>query len=161
MKQNMIAPCGMNCSLCFSYQITKYELNKKGFKRKTCDGCLPRSKNCLHMGDRCQLLKNGKVRFCFECPEYPCKRLKNLDKRYRLKYHMSMIENLESISKLGVKAFIKSETPKWSCPKCGEMICCHNGLCLSCDWEILKIDRKYRWNEELTSENKTKKLDNE
>ena len=74
---------------------------------------------------------------------------------------MSMIENLESISKLGVKAFIKSETPKWSCPKCGEMICCHNGLCLSCDWVILKIDRKYRWNEELTSENKTKKLDNE
>ncbi|WKY43124.1 DUF3795 domain-containing protein [Eubacteriaceae bacterium ES2] len=161
MKENMIAPCGMNCSLCISHQIKKYDLNKKGFKRKTCDGCITRGENCLHMGDRCQLLKSGKVRFCFECPEYPCKSLKNLDKRYRLKYHMSMIENLESIRKSGIEAFLKNETEKWACPKCGKMICCHNGLCLSCDVEILKKNRKYRWNEELTSKNETAKLDNE
>ncbi len=33
------------------------------------------------------LLGEGKLRFCFECESYPCKRLKALDKRYRTKYH--------------------------------------------------------------------------
>ena len=95
MKEKLIAPCGMNCALCMAYIGKKIDINKKGFKRMYCEGCIPRGKNCLHMAKSCELLKNGEVRFCFECENYPCKRLKALDKRYRTKYHLSMIENLE------------------------------------------------------------------
>lgn len=148
MEDNLIAPCGMNCSLCVAYQMKKGDLKKQGFNRKYCPGCIPRGENCTHMGDRCELLKNGRVRFCYECGDFPCKRLKGLDKRYRTKYHMSMIKNLQALQKNGMVAFLESEKKQWACPKCGEPICCHNGLCLHCDLEILRENRRYRWNEE-------------
>ncbi len=74
--------------------------------------------------------------------------MKTLDKRYRTKYHMSMIENLEFIRDNSVELFLKEEEIKWLCNECGGVICCHNGLCLNCDLETLRKNKKYRWKEE-------------
>src|SRR5690606_40228259 len=54
--------------------------------------------------------------------DYPCKRLKSLDKRYRTKYHMSMIENMDAIQEIGMPAFLVSQEEKWRCPTCGGTI---------------------------------------
>ena len=148
MKEELIAPCGMNCSLCIAYQFMKKDLNKQGFHRKYCPGCIPRGKNCTHMGDQCELLGKGSVRFCFACEAFPCQRLKRLDKRYHTKYHMSMIENLKYIKEHGMESYLGKEEKKWRCPECGEAICCHNGLCLHCNLDKLLQNKKYRWNEE-------------
>jgi GNAT superfamily N-acetyltransferase len=148
MCEQLIAPCGMNCSLCIAYQAQKYDLDKQGFRRKYCPGCLPRGKNCMHMKDSCNKVGNGLIRFCYMCADFPCKRLKALDKRYRTKYHMSMIKNLRLISEKGMKAFLESEAAQWRCSKCGAVICCHNGLCLKCDLDKLRLNRKYRWGEQ-------------
>lgn len=148
MEEQLIAPCGMNCSLCISYQSMKNDLKRQGFHKKYCPGCIPRGENCIHMGDQCELLAKGKIRFCYECEIFPCKRLKTLDKRYRTKYHMSMIENLEFIRDNSVELFLKEEEIKWLCNECGGIICCHNGLCLNCDLETLRKNKKYRWKEE-------------
>lgn len=148
MEEILIAPCGMNCSLCIAYQAKLYDLDKQGFRRKYCPGCLPRGENCTHMRDHCDLVGKGQVRFCFECGDFPCKRLKNLDKRYRTKYHLSMIENLNCIKEQGIETYLAKEKTRWRCPECGEIICCHNGLCLNCDLEKLRRNRKYRWNEQ-------------
>lgn len=145
--EDLIAPCGMNCSLCRSYQSMLYDLIKQGMRYKYCPGCLPRGENCLHMGDQCELLAKGLVRFCFECEAFPCKRLKGLDKRYRTKYHMSMIENLVFIQESGIDKFLEKENEAWECPKCGGLICCHNGLCMQCNLDVLRENKKYRWNE--------------
>ncbi len=147
MEEKLIAPCGMNCGLCVSYLAMKYDLNKRGFKRVYCKGCLPRGKNCLYMGDRCDLLGEGLVRFCYECEKFPCSRLKDLDKRYCARYHMSMIENLKFIKEHGIESFLEKEEEKWRCPECGEVICCHNGFCLNCDLDKLRKNKKYRWDE--------------
>lgn len=144
MNEEMIASCGMNCALCVAYQFFKGDLNKAGFKRKYCPGCIPRQKNCLYMKNKCDLLGEGKVRFCFECAQFPCARLKGLDKRYRLKYNMSMIENLKMIQSQGMKAFLGEQVRLWQCPDCGGLKCAHNGLCLNCDLEKLIHNRKYR-----------------
>ncbi len=142
MNEDMIAPCGMNCALCGAYQFFQRDLNKRGFRRKYCPGCIPRNQNCLHMKDRCALLKDGKVRFCFECADFPCKTLKRLDKRYRTKYNMSMIENLRAIESRGMASFLNEQQEKWRCDTCGGLKCCHNGLCLDCDFEEMVKDRK-------------------
>ncbi len=147
MEEILIAPCGMNCNLCVSYMAMKNDLKKKGFSRKYCPGCLPRDKNCAFMKKHCDLLGNGHIRFCYECPDYPCGRLKSLDERYRTKYHMSMLENLDFIKAHGIEQFLEKETVKWSCPECGGVICCHNGLCLSCSLDKLRQNKKYRWGE--------------
>jgi len=62
MEEKLIAPCGMNCGLCISFLAMKNELNKQGFKKKCCPGCLPRGKNCTFMKDHCELLGKGLVR---------------------------------------------------------------------------------------------------
>lgn len=146
-KQDLIAPCGMDCSLCVAYQVKKYNLDKRGSRRKACEGCIPRGKGCLHMGDSCEKLRLSQIRFCYECEEFPCKRLKGLDNRYRSKYHMSMIENLKAIKAKGIDEFLEEQDVKWKCPECGGHVCCHNGLCLNCKFDFLKENKKYRWGE--------------
>jgi hypothetical protein len=119
MNEELIAPCGMNCGLCSSYLAMKNDLKKKGFGKTYCAGCLPRGKNCTFMKKQCDLLGKGLVRFCYECDDFPCRRLKALDKRYRTKYHMSQIENLDFIKKHGMERFLEKEMAKWQCPECG------------------------------------------
>ena len=147
MDESLIAPCGMNCGLCISYLFMQGDLNRQGFNRTYCPGCRPRGRNCVHMSRHCHLVGKGLVRFCYECPDYPCRRLKDLDKRYRTKYHLSMLDNLESIRGHGMDEFLRQQEQKWRCPDCGGVICCHNGLCLSCNIDTLKQNKKYRWGE--------------
>ena len=151
MDEKLIAPCGMNCALCIARQAAENDLNKKGFHRTYCKGCLERGKNCTHMKDACELLGNGLVRFCYECGAFPCKRLKSLDKRYRTKYHMSMIENLKYIKENGMAGFLKKEEEKWRCPTCSGVICCHSGLCITCSLDKLLANKQYRWGEDEIS----------
>ncbi len=68
-----------------------------------------------------------------------------MDKRYRTKYHLSMIENLNYINEFGMEEFLTKERDKWRCKLCGATICCHNGLCLNCNIDTLLINKKYRW----------------
>ena len=147
MEEILIAPCGMNCGICTSYLAMKNDLKKKGFGKKYCAGCLPRGKNCVFIKGSCDRLGKGLVRFCYECGEYPCRRLMVLDKRYRTNYHMSMIENLDSIKRYGIGKLLEKEAVKWRCPECGGVVCCHNGLCYSCQLEKLRRKAKYRWDE--------------
>lgn len=145
MDESLIAPCGMNCGLCVSYLAMKNDLNRQGFHKKYCPGCITRGEHCLFMKDQCNLVGNGLVRFCHVCDKFPCTRLKSLDKRYRTKYHMSMIENLVSIQENGMVRFLQAQEEKWRCPECGGNICCHNGLCLHCSVDVLRVNKQYRW----------------
>lgn len=145
----LIAPYGMNCALCSAYLALKNDLKGKGVKMTYCAGCRPRNKMCAFLKKPCSKLSNGKISFCFECGTFPCRRLKTIDKRYRSRYRMSMIENLQFIREHRMKKFLEAQEKAWKCPKCGESICCHNGLCFNCDIEMLRNKKKkYRWNEE-------------
>jgi len=48
MREELIAHCGMNCGLCISYQFKENDLNKKGFNRTYCPGCIPRAPYGFH-----------------------------------------------------------------------------------------------------------------
>jgi hypothetical protein len=116
---SLIAPCGMNCSLCLGYQREKDHCkgcrNEKNIKYKT-----KGSTNCVIKN--CELLKDTKSGFCFDCVKYPCTRLKQLDKRYRTKYGMSMLEKSGYILRRnGLKKFVKKEDIKWKCHNCSKL----------------------------------------
>ena len=126
-KISHIAPCGMNCSICRGYLREKnkclgcreIDINKP-ISRSKC-----KIKNCIE-------LKKNNFKYCYQCSIFPCKRMKNLDNRYRSKYNMSMIENLENISKFGIRKFIVNEKIRWKCKNCGSIICVHSGNCSNC-----------------------------
>lgn len=138
MRKELIAPCGMNCCICMAYLREK---NK-------CPGCRGSDRNKPITTAKCKIKTCSKLdsKFCYDCNDFPCDRLNHLDKRYRTKYRMSMIENLKFIQTNGIKQFLKQEEERWKCPDCGGVICCHNGICFGCGLEKLK-DRKrlYRW----------------
>ena len=147
--EELIAPCGMNCGLCSSYLTLKNGLKKKGVMRAECPGCRPRGKNCAFLKKACEFLANGVYTYCFECEKYPCPRLKGLDKRYRTNYHMSMIENLDYIKENGIKKFLNQQAKKWQCSNCGDIICCHNGVCYRCNSDkLFTLKRRYQWEED-------------
>jgi len=127
MKSILIASCGMNCGICRGYLREK----------KKCSGCRGSNENksfsCVNCKIKnCDELNKKNLKFCFECYKFPCKRIKQMDKRYRTKYNMSTIENLEIIQKFGVREFIKNEKIRWVCSNCGRTVCVHLGYCFNC-----------------------------
>jgi hypothetical protein len=127
IKSGLIAPCGMNCGICMAYLRQK---NK-------CPGCsgadTDKSPSCARCRIKnCGKLKKNTLKYCFSCEAFPCGRLKHLDKRYRTRYHMSMIENLGNIKKSGIRKFVRNEKTRWRCSKCGGTICVHRGICSVC-----------------------------
>jgi hypothetical protein len=126
-RNNLIAPCGMNCGVCLAYLRDKNH----------CRGCRDDSKvypaycvSCIIKN--CDLLRETDSGFCYECVKYPCRRLKQLDKRYRTRYRMSMLDNLGFIKAAGLPAFVEKEKMRWICPFCGATLCVHRKYCLSC-----------------------------
>mgnify|MGYP000589720194 CR=1 FL=1 len=127
---NLIAPCGINCRLCWGYLREK----------NVCPGCLTddsteskkaKSRTTCRIKTCSQRTKSSK--YCSDkCARFPCQPLKRLDKRYRTRYGASMIDNLKVIDKAGVRHFIQNEKIEWTCPECGDLMCIHKPACVSC-----------------------------
>ena len=79
----LIAPCGMNCGACSAYLAFKFDVKKEGVRMPYCIGCRPREKNCTFLMKKCDHLLSKKVNYCYECKDFPCGRLKRIDRRYR------------------------------------------------------------------------------
>lgn len=133
MNANMIAPCGMNCSLCIGHLREK---NK-------CEGCLGHDRNKPEYCRSCRVVVCEKRKtlpvkpdevfaLCYDCPDLPCARIKQLDKRYRSKYGMSMMDNLNFIKEHGMEAFLAWEEERWACKHCGATLSVHRKECLEC-----------------------------
>jgi len=128
--KGMIAPCGMNCGSCLGYMRTENH----------CPGCRsdadPKPSYCRDcIVINCDLLKETESKFCYECPKYPCRRLKNLDKRYRTRYETSFFDNLSMIKEKGMDRFLAIETKRRTCPQCGSTLCIHRTVCFKCGFK--------------------------
>ena len=127
--KELIAPCGMNCRICLGY----FGYTTSGKKRKMrCVGCKPRHKSCAFLKKYCKKLSKEEIEYCFECSDFPCVHLDKIDKGYRERYNMSMIENLKYIRDKGMDDFLIQQEKKYRCSECGGVICVHNGICYSC-----------------------------
>ena len=126
---NMLAPCGMNCTVCYAH------LRKK----RTCTGCRGPEESQPDYCRRCQIrdcaLNHG-IDFCFECQSFPCRLIKRMDKRYRERYQVSLIENAIRIQTGGAKQFLMEEKEKWACSHCGGVISLHDRACSKCGQKL-------------------------
>jgi hypothetical protein len=116
----LIAPCGMNCGIC----VRHFGYLKNGEKTKKCPGCIVRGKGCGLFRKYCKRIDKKEVRFCYECNEFPCQVLNKLDKKYRTKYGMSIVDNLKEIKNKGMTNFLKNQEQKFVCKE--GIICVHN-----------------------------------
>lgn len=137
MTHELLAPCGMNCALCYVHLREK----------KACEGCYgdPQKmpKHCMNCAIRgCEHRQGGASAFCFECDQFPCKRLKGFDKRYQKSYQISLIENLQDIQKGGVEGFLRVQEQAYTCPVCGGIVCVQYDACLACHPEAAQTKKK-------------------
>jgi hypothetical protein len=127
-----IAPCGINCGTCRAYLRTKNH----------CPGCLvpsiEKAKTCIHCKIKnCEEHKNGSIR-CSDCDLFPCRKMEHIDKRYRTRYKISLIQNLKEIKEKGITSFLSLEMERWKCSNCGSSLSVHSDRCLSCNQEYKK-----------------------
>jgi hypothetical protein len=121
----MIAPCGVDCSVCIGYMREK----------KRCLGCNgpddAKPKHCTVC--RIKLCPEPRTTpYCSSCKKFPCARMRQLDKRYQANYGTSLIGNLKTIAEKGIEAHVNSEITRWTCDGCGGVLCIHRASCLSC-----------------------------
>ena len=126
MNNASIAPCGVICDICLGFQRSKNKCvgcKNTGNKPYHCTVCS--IKSCPEKEGKENLL-------CSKCRKFPCRRIRDLDKRYTNKYGESPIQNLQSIKKIGLKEFVEIEKEKWKCKECGHLLCVHRNVCLVC-----------------------------
>jgi hypothetical protein len=130
-RKSDIAPCGMNCGTCIARLREKNKCN--GCRTLQPDAAKTRLKCSIR---NCVELRESTSGFCYDCKSFPCKRIRNIDKRYRTKYHTSFIENLRMIEERGIDVFLAFETMRRTCPECNSVLSVHRDHCLSCNEEI-------------------------
>jgi hypothetical protein len=123
-RASLIAPCGMDCAICMGHLRQK----------NRCPGCNSPDRR-HHINCRIYSCPKRPGRYCYDCAEFPCRWILQLDKRYRTKYHLSLLENLAAIRKHGIRAFVKSERERWTCTTCGGTVDVHHHQCSECGKE--------------------------
>jgi hypothetical protein len=126
MKEENIAPCGINCSLCSAFQRKKN--NCPG-----CNGIHNKPTYCKTCSIKMCTEKKNETEFCGLCSKYPCKRLKSLQKRYNQKYGVDIFDNLHEMNSGKITEFLTKEKQKWTCNNCGHLLCMHKANCITCN----------------------------
>lgn len=121
----MFAPCGINCMVCYKHCNSK----------KPCAGCLVGD---LGKPGHCRICKikncinEKEFTYCYECTDFPCRLIKNLEKSYNKRYKASLIQNGLAVKEHGLESFMTSEKVKWTCNSCGGVISLHDAECSEC-----------------------------
>jgi hypothetical protein len=119
----MLAPCGIFCAVCYRH-----------LGRNPCGGCGAAHGNPAHCGTckmKCCAKERG-LSHCFLCGEFPCLRIRRLDKSYRKRYNASPVENGLAAKEMGVTAFLVGHLRLYTCRACGGVISMHDGICSEC-----------------------------
>lgn len=129
MEYASLAPCGVICDLCLAAQRTK----------NPCAGCNStgnKPSHCVNCGIKtCSRRPGDYTLACLDCADFPCRRLKDLDKRYISRYGVSPLDQLRNARTQGVEAFIHRQAQVWQCEGCGALLCVHSSVCLHCGHE--------------------------
>lgn len=124
-ETGMIAPCGMDCTVCYKHCAAL----------RPCQGCTQSDAGKPAHCRACRIkecVREKEVVYCHACPQYPCARIRRLDRSYRARYNASLIENGSFISEQGEAAFMAMQKQRYTCPHCGGVISLHDAACSEC-----------------------------
>lgn len=126
----MFAPCGMNCKVCY----------KHCYHKKSCAGCLNSDQGKPEHCRKCEIkdcVKTKAITYCYECAQYPCKLIKNLEKSYNKRYQASLMDNSNLVKNFGLKLFMEKQKETYTCPKCQGVISIHDRECSECQEKMM------------------------
>lgn len=100
-----------------------------------CDGCLKIDQGKPEHCRKCRIkecVQNKKLIYCYECPDFPCKLIKNIEKSYNSRYSTSLIQNSLMVKEKGMVVFLNEQKNKFTCFQCGGVISLHDFECSEC-----------------------------
>jgi len=139
--------CGLYCGACPVYlghaekdpalieEIPKkffaaFDITPKYIIDTGCDGCL--SSNPMPWCATCEVRKCASDKgttWCFECVDFPCKRLQALE----MEFQRPLIRNLKEMKEKGVGKWLEAVGKRYECPKCGKKLHWYSfGVCSRC-----------------------------
>ena len=118
--------CGLFCGTCPSFP-------------EECEGCLSakvaeKCVDCRYGFRKCT--KEHDVTRCYECSEFPCKRLEDFIPVHVVNgivHHENIIKDLFLMKEIGVQNWVDKQVSEHTCPDCGRIICwqdVHTHQCL-------------------------------
>lgn len=140
--------CGIYCGTCPSYLAPRtgdYEQVQAVAQRHglrpdevICDGCLSSRvmkpcRECWHGFRSCAAVHH--VTWCFQCAEFPCKRLagfRDVHVKNGISHHEHVVEHLESMKAHGLSAWLDSQAEQACCTACGTISYWYSHNCVSC-----------------------------
>ncbi len=132
LDTRLFAPCGMNCMVCYRYVS----------RTKPCVGCLNADVGKPAHCRKCRIKDCVSAKgctHCYACSDYPCSSVKNLDKSYRMRYGVSLLENSRFVKLHGLAAFMKRQKQIFTCPECGGVFSLHDKECSECGRKTCQI----------------------
>lgn len=121
----LLATCGMNCAVCDKHLRTK----------NTCPGCQFEGAGKTARCSNCATVQCASARgltFCVDCADYPCLRIKRLDKSYKQRYNVSLIKEARDMRAMGETAYLAEQSVRWRCKQCGGVVSLHTSICSAC-----------------------------
>ncbi|WP_319558992.1 DUF3795 domain-containing protein [Marispirochaeta sp.] len=115
MELNKVAPCGIDCINCELFAENKRpdvwervaKMTEKSMEEVQCKGCREQE-GCPILED-CQTLacvKENGVDFCYQCTEFPCRRLQPMKQGAERTPHNLKVYNLCRLKQLGMEGFL-------------------------------------------------------
>ncbi|MCD2493637.1 DUF3795 domain-containing protein [Lacrimispora sp. NSJ-141] len=129
IDHTLFAPCGMNCLVCYKYSRHK----------KPCGGCFGKADRKPEHCRKCRIKEcagDKGVKYCYACQEYPCRRIRSLERSYNTRYHTSLTANSQMVKAQGIKKFMERQAEQYTCPRCGGVISIHDAECSECRFKV-------------------------
>lgn len=116
MELEKVAPCGIDCVNCELYEKNNRvdvlervaKITGKTIEELKCKGC--RLQGGCTMHENCETLacvQDKEVNFCFDCNDFPCKRLQPMKEGADRYPHNLKVYNLCQIQKMGIEKFLE------------------------------------------------------
>lgn len=126
--RSIIAFCGVNCLACSAFLDIK----------NPCPGCrhpaeVQKRKSCINCAKK-KCAVEHRVNWCFECPSYPCGRIKSLNQTYQKNDQIDLIKNGND-AKSDFTSFLHRQQMQLTCPFYGGIINQHCSICSECGKE--------------------------
>jgi hypothetical protein len=146
--EKLIGICGIYCGTCPYYLAPREndleQLNKLSQERNIpvenirCDGCLsdrimPHCQECKTGFRKCA--QNKKITWCFQCPEFPCQRLKGHTQAHienGISHHEHIVDNLRDLKENGTDQWVRKQEKAGICRQCGKRLYWFTRECPNC-----------------------------
>ena len=144
-KTPLLGICGVYCGACTTYRayndndqaLVEWEV-KMGMPSDEiyCRGCYSDLVNewCANCDFR-KCAKEKGVVYCFECKDFPCKKLIDFSKT---RPHRTLgLRNLKHLKTMSIEEWLEQREKRWTCSSCGKKLHWYSKKCPECEAEFV------------------------